>query len=97
MFLSLAVLGGGKVKADHIRRFTVHDFPISHLVFQNEAKNIPNKDFVMMNISCKYEISTCNTLCSEEATKLLAESSKMPMAAILFFKMRPKIFQGKIL
>ena len=29
-----------------------------HLVFQNEAKNIFSQDFVMMNISCEFEIST---------------------------------------
>ena len=27
----------------------------SHLVFQNEAKNIPRQDFMVMNISCKFE------------------------------------------
>ena len=69
-----------------------------HLVFQNEAKNIPSQDFVMGNISCEFQISTYNTLCSRGPTKVLAESEKkMPMAAILFFKMRPKIFSGKIL
>ena len=26
--------------------------------FQNEAKNIPIQDFVMKNISCKFEISS---------------------------------------
>ena len=26
-----------------------------HLVFQNEAKNIPRQDFMGMNISCKFE------------------------------------------
>ena len=29
-------------------------------VFQNEAKNIPRQDFVMMYISCKFEKSSCN-------------------------------------
>ena len=29
--------------------------PGSHLVFQNEAKNIPRQDFMVMNISCKFE------------------------------------------
>ena len=32
----------------------------SHLVFQNEAKNIPPKDFMVMNISCKFENSSNN-------------------------------------
>ena len=26
-----------------------------HLVFQNEVKNIPRQDFMVMNISCKFE------------------------------------------
>ena len=69
----------------------------SHLVFQNEAKNIFSQDLVMKNISCEFEISTYNTLCSRGPTKLLPESRKMPVAAILFFKMRPKIFSGMIL
>ena len=68
-----------------------------HLVFQNEEKNIFSQDFVMMNISCEFEISAYNSLCSRGPTKLLAESRKTPVAAILFFKMRPKIFPGKIL
>ena len=29
-----------------------------HLIFQNEAKNIPRQAFVMMNICCKFEKST---------------------------------------
>ena len=29
--------------------------PGSHLAFQNEAKNIPRQDFMVMNISCKLE------------------------------------------
>ena len=68
-----------------------------HLVFQNEAKNISSQDFVMTNISCEFEISTYNTLCSRGPTKLPTESRKKPVAAILFFKMRPKILPGKIL
>ena len=42
-----------------------------HLVFQNEAKNIPSQDFIMRNISCEFEISTYNTLCSRGPTKVL--------------------------
>ena len=30
----------------------------SHLVFQNEAKNIPRQDFLVMNISCKFEMAS---------------------------------------
>ena len=56
-----------------------------------------SQDFVMMNISGEFDISTYNVLCSRGPTKLLANSQKIPMAAILFFKMRPKIFPGKIL
>ena len=32
----------------------------SHLVFQNEAKNIPRQDFMVMNISCKFEKASYN-------------------------------------
>ena len=57
---------------------TFHDWQRNacggHLVFQNEAKNIPSQDFVMSDISCEFEISTYNTLCSRGQTKVLAES-----------------------
>ena len=53
--------------------------------FLNEAKNIFSQDLVMMNISCVFEISTYNALCSRGPTKVLAESRKKPVAAILFF------------
>ena len=45
-----------------------------HLVFQNEAENIPSQDFVMRNIFCEFEISTYNSLCSKVPTKVLALS-----------------------
>ena len=32
----------------------------SHLVFQNEAKNISRQDFTAMNISCKFEKASYN-------------------------------------
>ena len=31
-----------------------------HLLFQNEAKNIPRQDFMVMNISCKFEKASYN-------------------------------------
>ena len=31
-----------------------------HLVVQNEAKNIPRQDFMVMNISCKFEKASYN-------------------------------------
>ena len=34
--------------------------PGSQLVFQNEAKNIPMQDFIVMNISCKFEKASYN-------------------------------------
>ena len=34
--------------------------PSGHLVFQNEAKNIPRQDFMVMNISCKFEKARYN-------------------------------------
>ena len=57
-----------------------------HLVFQNDAKNIPSQDFVMMNISCKFENSIYNTLCSRRPTKLLAESQKNACGGHLVFQ-----------
>ena len=44
------------------------------LVFQNESKNIPSQDFLMTNISCQFDIYTCNALCSRRPTKVLALS-----------------------
>ena len=32
----------------------------SHLVFQNDAKNIPRQDFMVMNISCKFKKGSYN-------------------------------------
>ena len=60
-------------------------------------QNIPSQDFLMRNIPCEFEISSYNTLCSRGPPKVFAESRKTPMAAILFFQMRPKIFPGNIL
>ena len=34
--------------------------PDGLLVFQNEAKNIPRQDFMVMNISCKFEKARYN-------------------------------------
>ena len=34
--------------------------PGGHFVFQNEAKNIPMQDFMVMNISCKFEKASYN-------------------------------------
>ena len=31
-----------------------------HFVFQNEAKNIPRQDFMVINISCKFEKARYN-------------------------------------
>ena len=31
-----------------------------HLVFQNEAKNIPRQDFMVINISCKFAKASYN-------------------------------------
>ena len=68
------------------------------LVFQNEAKNIPSQDFVMRNLPSEFEISTYNALCSRVPAKGLAESRKNARGGhLVFFKIRPKIFPGKIL
>ena len=40
----------------------------SHLVFQNEAKNVLRQDFVMMNISFKFETFTYNIIPSGGVT-----------------------------
>ena len=44
----------------------------------------------MGNISCEFEISTYNTLCSRGPTKSLLKVEKTPVAAILFFKNEAK-------
>ena len=36
------------------------NIPGSHLAFQNEAKNIPRQDFMVMTISCKFEKASYN-------------------------------------
>ena len=53
-------------------------------------ENIPRQDFVMMNISCEFDISTYSTFCSRVVTKVLAENQKMPLATILFFQNEAK-------
>ena len=42
----------GQTKVLALSRINV---PGGHLVFQNGAKNIPKQDFMVMNISCKFE------------------------------------------
>ena len=39
-----------------------------HLVFQNEAKNIPRQDVMVMNISCKFEKASYNIFFVRVAT-----------------------------
>ena len=39
--------------------------PGGHLVFQNEAKNIPRQNFMVMNISCKFEKARYNSFLLE--------------------------------
>ena len=54
--------GGNRKTSTHCF-MTDKDIPHGdHLVFQNEAKNIPRQDFVVMNICCKFENYTYNTL-----------------------------------
>ena len=50
----------------------------------------------MWNIPCEFKISTL-PFALEGHHKSLLKDEKTPVAAILFFKMRPKIFPGKIL
>ena len=68
-----------------------------HLVFQNEAENISSHDFVMRNISWEFEISTYNTLCSRQPTKVLALSRINVPGSHLVFQNEAKIFPAKIL
>ena len=53
-----------------------------HLVFQNEAKNIPRQDFMAMNISCKFEKSTYNTLASRGVTRKSLHTAAAAVAAV---------------
>ena len=47
------VYSRGPTKVLALSRINV---PGGHLVFQNEAKNIPRQDFMVMNISCKLQL-----------------------------------------
>ena len=72
-----------------------------HLVFQNEAKNNHRQAFVMMNISYKFENSVYNTFWSSGANRKISANcfmtdKEMTVAAIFFFKIRPKIFPVKM-
>ena len=68
----------------------------SHLVFQNEAKNISSQDFVMRNIVCEFEISTYNTLCSRGPTKDLALSRiNVPGGHLVFQNEAKKYSQAR--
>ena len=42
--------------------------PGGHLVFQNEAKNIPRQDFMVTNISCKFEKASYNNVFGSAVT-----------------------------
>ena len=57
------------------------------------CKYLYKKKIVMRNIFCEFEISTYNTLCSRRPC---FKSNKRPWWPSCFFKMRPKIFPGKI-
>ena len=48
---------GGPTKVLALSRINI---PGGHLVFQNEAKNIPRQDFMVMNIFCKFEKASYN-------------------------------------
>ena len=41
--------------------FSRINVPGGHLVFQNEAKNILRQNFMVMNISCKFEKARYNS------------------------------------
>ena len=53
--------------------------------FKIRPKNTFNQDFVMMNISCEFEISAYKILFSRGPTKLLAESRKNVRGGHLVF------------
>ena len=44
-------------------------------VFQTEAKNIPRQDFMVMNISCKFEKSTYNTEITRKSLHIAAAAA----------------------
>ena len=48
---------GGPTKVLALSQINV---PGGHLVFQNEAKNIPRQDFMVINIFCKFEKASYN-------------------------------------
>ena len=68
-----------------------------HLVFQNEAKNSPSQDFVMMNICYKFENYTYNTLCSRGPKKNPCRKSKNARDGHLVFQNEAKNIPRQIL
>ena len=44
------------------------NIPGGHLIFQNEAKNIPRQHFMVFNISCKLEKASYNIFFVREVT-----------------------------
>ena len=54
-----SIMGRSSVgKMDESSTNKIEAIPLTtggHLVFQNEAKNIPRQDFMVMNICCKFE------------------------------------------
>ena len=66
------------------------------LFFQNEAQRYSQSRFYNRNISCEFEISTYNTLCSRGPTKVLVQSQINIPGGHLVFQNEAKIFSGKI-
>ena len=56
----------------------------SHLVFQNKAKNIPRQDFMVMNISCKFEKASYIFFVRAVTVKSLYTESKNGLHEVLW-------------
>ena len=70
---------------------TAKETPVAAILFlKMRPKNIPSQDFVLINISCEFEISIYNTICSGGPRKLLAESRKNTRGGHLVFQSEAK-------
>ena len=66
---------------------TDKETPMAAILFF-KRQNIPSQDFVIMNISWKFEISTYDTLALEGQQNFLLKVEKLPWHPSCFFRMR---------
>ena len=75
---------------------TVEETPVAAILIFKMMPKYSRQAFVIINISCKFENCTYYTFCFTGVTKLLDYVKETVVVAVLFFKIRPQIFQGKL-